>query len=163
MKAFWAGLAFLMSISSAQSCQIDSKASSSFADLAKVVLIGNISQHVVVKSESLGRTSEYVRFLVVPKQSFSGKVKEPFWAVSRATAWFNAPDLRQGDWLMAFTIKKAPHLSSASKKVRQLIAGYRLVKTLQDPCSSGPAIFRPQSPKAQAIIEILRKQTEAEQ
>ncbi len=163
MKALWAGLAFLMSISSAQACRMDSKFNPAYAQGADIVLLGDISQYETISNEKHAGRIDFARFLVTPKQFFSGEVKEPFWAIWRGTARFSPPSKWQGTWLMALAWKNEAHMYPRPKGTLRKPAGNDPMEILQDTCYPEPAIFSPDSPEAQAIIEVLGKQTEAEQ
>ncbi|WP_108819525.1 hypothetical protein [Pseudovibrio sp. Alg231-02] len=164
MKVLWAGLALLMSISSAQSCQIDSKFDPFYyANSADTVLIGDISQYKAFAIEKHGIKFKFAKFFVTPKQLFSGVHEDPFWAVWWSTVRFSPPSQRPGTSLIALRSQSDPHGFNVSKEVLQDTVGNDFLEVLQDLCYPESAIFHPHSPEAQAIIEVLGKQTEAEQ
>jgi hypothetical protein len=133
-----------------------------YANSADTVLIGEISQYELVTVNNRGVTSEFARFFVTPKQTLSGNPEEPFWAIWRSTARFSPPGFKQGAWLMALNWQRQSHKPSTLKEDFPKATGDRLFEIYQDLCYPETWIFRPHSPEAQAIIEVLRKQTEVD-
>lgn len=63
---------------------------------------------------------------------------------------------------MALNWQRQSHKPSTLKEDFPKATGDRLFEIYQDLCYPETWIFRPHSPEAQAIIEVLRKQTEVD-